>query len=137
MKNYLLLSVILFIVGCQSSPQSEEDKQEKEFTSENLSALDSLHPNNLAEDLSWIVSINDDEGFAQSYTITYQNGEEKTVGIDEFLPIVGGLDHPPAHFINDTTYYVPHLGSSENGHFELYIYKNGTCKYQEITKPNS
>lgn len=129
-----LVSVVL-LWSCEEEEPVEETTttQSGKISIEKSNALDSLHPNNLAEDLSWIVNIAEVEGIAKSYTITYQNGDEKTELIDASLPLSGKMNGSSAQFINDTTYYIPHIGNSKNGHFELYIYKDGSCEYKEVT----
>ena len=108
----------------------EEAVSTSDTTLEN--ALSQVHPNNLSEDLSWIVSLDIQEGFLISYTITHQSGEEELYKVDETAPFIGGVDHPEPYFLNDTTYFIPHVGSSSKGYYEMYIYQNGKSEYKEV-----
>lgn len=140
MRTVILLIPTLFTIACNNNTPNCTNKIiqtiDTATVKETNSALDSLHPNNLSKDLSWIVSLDIQEGFLLSYTITYQSGEEITKPIDEYVPVIGGVNHPEPHFINDTTYFVPNMGASKNGHYEMYIFYSGRAEYKEITQEN-
>ncbi len=136
MKNLYLITILLLLLSCGSDnlDPSHTDNQintiDSTTTKNSKSALDSLHPNNLSEDLSWIVNLDIQEGFLLAYTITYQSGDEITKQVKDLD--IGGVDHPAPYFINDTTYYIPNIGASKNGHYEMYIYYSGNAEYKEI-----
>lgn len=138
MKAFCSILVLFILIGCgneQPKNISVTDQQSNTNTG-NASILNNDSPLNgttkLGSNTNWDVKLAINEGFFESYTINYNNGKQLTVPVDERVPLIGGVDHPPAHFINDTTYFVPHVAGSKNGHFELYIYKNGSCNYKEI-----
>ena len=123
--------LLLMTFSCQNSNEKDAKIQEKiKLIKDN--PLDSIHPNNLSEDLSWIVSLDIQEGFLISYTITHQSGEEKLFKVDETAPFIGGVDQPEPYFLNDTTYFIPHVGGSSKGYYEMYIYQNGKSEYKEV-----
>ncbi|MCB0400911.1 MAG: hypothetical protein KDD41_02430 [Flavobacteriales bacterium] len=135
MKKGIFYPLILVFAACSSEPATESgstDHETSRVVDTESNALDSIHPNNLSDDLSWIVSLDIQEGFLQSYTITYQSGEELTKDADQRLT-VGGVDYPDPYFLNDTTYFVPNIGASENGHYEMYIYYSGRAEYKEVS----
>jgi hypothetical protein len=63
--------------------------------------------------------------------IPYKPGKDTTLLVENSIGILGAMDHPNAHLMNDTTYFIPNVGGSSLGYFQLFIYKNGTCKYVE------
>lgn len=133
-KLSLLTTLCIIIVACNENGSNDNgviNIVKKDTTTKTIeNPLDSIHPNNLSEDLSWIVGLDIQEGFLLSYTITYQSGNEITKKVKELD--VGGVDHPEPHFINDTTYFVPNMGASKNGHYEMYIYYSGRAEYKEV-----
>ncbi len=134
MKKTIYIIFSILIISCSSKDNNtieEQDAIEVKVEKKLENALDSIHPNNLSKDLSWIVNLDINEGFLQSFTITYQSGEEITKKVDDLG--IGGVDYPDPYFIDDTTYYVPNIGTSKNGHYEMYIYYSGNVEYREIT----
>lgn len=91
-----------------------------------------FYPSYYVQDSSWKVGLDIQEGFLLSFTISYKKKASITINTEIETPSTGGVDHPEPHYINDTTYLIPNLGASENGYYEMYIYKNGERKYQEI-----
>jgi hypothetical protein len=138
MKAACLILVLFILVGCGNEQTENNSATNLQSDTSAVKSLELENERSLntttksKNDTSWNVVLAINEGFFESYTINYSNGKQLTVPVDERIILIGGVDHPPARFINDTTYFVPHIGGSKNGHFELYIYKNGKCKYKEV-----
>ncbi|MGE0561095.1 MAG: hypothetical protein AB7O47_04720 [Flavobacteriales bacterium] len=136
-----ILIIILFVnifFACQNNQTTESeltiipDSTQVTFT-DSISILDSnFYPSYYVRDSSWKVALDIQEGFLLNFTISYKNKISISKNIENEMPPVGGVDYPEPHYINDTTFYIPNLGASENGYYEMFIYKNGERKYQEI-----
>ncbi|PCJ28070.1 MAG: hypothetical protein COA97_01995 [Flavobacteriales bacterium] len=143
MKNILLLFCTLLFVSCDNSSEEVVFTQPIVIPLPENTALDSIietkdtteksYPSYTCLDETWNVFLDIQEGFFLSYAIHYKSGRDITVLFDESIPVIGGVDYPEPHFINDTTYFAPNIGSSEKGHFQAYIFKNGSCNYIEVT----
>ncbi|MCB9360321.1 MAG: hypothetical protein H6588_03385 [Flavobacteriales bacterium] len=123
--------VLIFLIGCKTKHEEINTKNADTTLIESPILNDDTISIQEIEN-SWKVALEINEGYFESYTINYNNGKQLTVPVDNNIPLIGGVDHSSAHFINDTTYFVPHVAASKNGHFELYIFKNGSCRYQEV-----
>jgi len=131
-KFFLISFVIITLFSCGNNEDEKRLDPLEHVTPVEESIEDTvLYPAEYCLDSSWRVSSDVQEGFFLSYTINYKSGKDTTVLLDNNIPIIGGVDYPPAHYINDTTYYVPNIGGSSLGYYQLYIYKNGSCKYVE------
>ncbi|PCJ28080.1 MAG: hypothetical protein COA97_02045 [Flavobacteriales bacterium] len=134
MKYTLALFVLLILSSCGNNEEAIKTKSSEEETP-TLEVLEETiatgYPAKHCLDSSWRVVSDIQEGFFFSYTIYYKSGKDTTVLANDSVPVLGAVDYPPAHYINDTTYFFPNVGGSSLGHFQLYIYKNGTCKYVE------
>lgn len=130
----LFLSIVFIACNSEETDQSRSESTEVTKTTTTTNPLDSLHPEHISEDLSWFVTLDIQEGFLISYTITRQDGKEFVISVEKEDPSTGGVDHPEPHFINDSTYFIPVVGGSPNGYYEMYIYENGTHEFKEIIK---
>jgi hypothetical protein len=90
------------------------------------------YPSFTVEDSSWSVALDIQEGFLLNFTIFYKDGKKLFKDVDNEVPSSGGVDHPQPHFINDTTYIIPNVGSSPLGYYEMLIYKDGTYHFNQI-----
>ncbi|MCB0409598.1 MAG: hypothetical protein KDD29_05225 [Flavobacteriales bacterium] len=137
MRFFLFLILFLSFFACTTNENIENSIETEVTTIDSVfveidSITPHLYPSYSVADSSWKVGLEINEGFFESYTICYKDSSCFTTLYDESVPVIGGVDYPPAQFINDTTYHIPNIGSSKNGYFELFIYKNGKCKYNEI-----
>ncbi len=138
MKKIFSLIIILSIFACTNEilkPEEENISLKTEITeaiSDNSNPLPEIQPPGLSPDQSWIVALNIKEGVFLGYTITYQSGEEITQEIDNSWAIIEKVDFISTKWLDNETYYIPHISGSKKGHWDLYIYKDGTNKYTEI-----
>lgn len=90
------------------------------------------YPENVSPDGSWEVLVNNQEGFFIGYTINYKDGSKSiSKKVNQEIEIIGGMDHPGPKWLDVKTYQIPNIGGTSKGHYELRIYKDGSCKYIE------
>ncbi len=134
MKLILSLTFLVLLISCENNDELiivEPILEELESTSIDNITDSTTYPLDYILDSSWTVASDIQEGFFLSYTISYKSGKDTSVLADENIPLNGGIGHPLGYYINDTTYFIPHVAGSSLGYFQLYIYKNGSCKYEE------
>ena len=141
--SFLLIALIILIACNSSSKHSTPSENSDTTTFEEKSLIKDTtievveeeakpsYPSPYCLDSSWRVFYDNIEGFFISYTVKYPSGKDTTVMFDESVPVIGAIDHPGPYYVDSVTYLIPNIGSSKNGYFQLYIYKDGTCKYVE------
>lgn len=141
MKQLLLFSTILFLLACENEPSNAFLNLKKRITSakaddKNIQEISDtvIYAENVSPDGSWEVLINDQEGFFIGYTINYKDGSKSiSKKVNQEIDIISGMDHPGPKWLDVKTYQIPNIGGTTKGHYELRIYKDGSCKYIEHT----
>ena len=136
-NTYVFLLSILLIWSCTNNRPEKTDEILVPYTDSivtTITTIDttSFYPSFHVKDSSWKVALDIQEGFLISYSISYKNKTAITKNVESETPSIGGVDYPEPHYINDTTYFIPNLGASKRGYYEMYIYKNGKHKFHEI-----
>ena len=139
MKQLLLFCTFLTILACNNEPGTEffdakiNVSKEKSATTVNTTEEDTIvYAENVSPDGSWEVLINNQEGFFIGYTINYKDGSKSiSKKVNQEIEIIGGMDHPGPKWLDVKTYQIPNIGGTAKGHYELRIYKDGSCKYIE------
>ena len=142
MKRTYIIGLFILLNACNDEPTHSPIENDPvmidtlftELTDAVLSPKDTtpFYPSYYCADSSWKVALDIQEGFLMNFSIRYKDKSSFFKDVEMEVPATGGVDHPEPHFINDTTYYIPNLGSSKNGHYEMYIYKNKKYEFKEI-----
>jgi hypothetical protein len=93
-----------------------------------------IYAENVSPDGSWQVNINLKEGIFWGYSVVYNTGKIITKKINSGIELIGKMNHPNAKWVNDSTYKIQNIGATNNGYYELIIYKTAACKYIEHFK---
>lgn len=141
MKQLLLFCTLLTILACNNEPSTEffdaknNVLKEKSAKTVNTTEEDTIvYAENVSPDGSWEVLINSEEGFFIGYIINYKDGSKSiSKKVNQEIEIIGGMDHPGPKWLDVKTYQIPNIGGTSKGHYELRIYKDGSCKYIEHT----
>lgn len=141
MKLLLLFCTFLTLLACNNEPSKEFFDAKNTSTNEKKSEIDvntvedtTTYAENVSPDGSWEVQINDQEGFFIGYTINYKDGSKSiSKKVNQEIEIIGGMDYPGPKWLDVKTYQIPNIGGTAKGHYELRIYKDGSCKYIEHT----
>ena len=114
------------------SKKTGDDSKNSSSTTEQQESI--VYAENVSPDGSWQVNVNLKEGVFWGYSVVYNTGEIITKKINSGIELIGKMNHPNAKWVNDSTYKIQNIGATNNGYYELIIYKTAACKYVEHFK---
>lgn len=139
--KYISVHVLLFFLwSCNTTHETKKEASLPDTTKiedsipikKQKKLTPPVYPAYKVHDRSWSVHLEINEGFFEGYHVYYPDREHIEVLHDESVPVLGGVDYPDPYYIDSITYFIPNVGGSAKGYFQLYIYKDGSCKYNEV-----
>lgn len=140
MRPLLYFFAFFLLLSCDNesnfdflkSKKNDDDSKKLSTTNEKQDSV--VYAKNVSPDGSWQVNVNLKEGVFWGYSVVYNTGEIITKKINSGIELIGKINHPNTKWLNDSTYKIQNIGATNNGYYELIIYKTAACKYIEHFK---